>query len=125
MLIMGVLIARIELGEVKGREVVEGSVEEVVRSLMVRALELWDPKKSDLVVTREKLADIKPELSDYGDLDVYIVSYDIEWIDSNVVDRRFFVVMKDLGEVSSEIIEELAALSRMSLDEFEKEFKSI
>ncbi len=122
---MGVLIARIELGEVKGREVVEGSVEDVVRSLMVRALELWDPKKSDLVVTREKLADIKPELSDYGDLDVYIVSYDIEWIDSNVVDRRFFVVMKDLGEVSSEIIEELAALSRMSLDEFEKEFKSI
>lgn len=113
---MGVLIARIELGEVKGREVVEGSVEEVVRSLMVRALELWDPKKSDLVVTREKLADIKPELSNYGDLDVYIVSYDIEWIDSNVVDRRFFVVMKDLGEVSSEIIEELAALSRMSLD---------
>lgn len=120
-----VLIARIELGEVKDREVVEGNVEEVVRNLMVRALELWDPKKSDLVVTKERLTDIKPELSNYGDLDVYIVSYDIEWRDNNVVDRKFFVVMKDLGEVSSEVIEELATLSRMSLEEFEKEPKSI
>jgi|YelNatPaOPRAMG01_1025707.scaffolds.fasta_scaffold23557_3 hypothetical protein len=122
---MGVLVARIELGEVKDKKVVEGSVEEVVRSLMMDVLELWDPKKSDLVVTKEKLSDIKPELSDYGDVDVYVISYDIEWKDENVVDRRFFVVVKDLGNASSEVVEELATLSKMSLAEFEKELKSI
>lgn len=121
---MSTVIAHIELGELKEHRVVESSAEDAVRNLLFEVLALWDPRKSDLVVTREKLSDIKPELAEYRDVDIYIVSYDIEWRDDSVVDKRFFVVMRNLGEVSTEVISELVNLSRSTLLEFEKEIKS-
>lgn len=121
---MSAIVAHIELGELKEHRIVESSTEDAVRSLLFEVLNLWDPRKSDLVVTREKLSDIKPELAEYRDVDVYIVSYDIEWRDDSVIDKKFFVVMKNLGEVSTEVISELINLSRAALLEFEKEIKS-
>lgn len=123
---MGTVVARIELGEVRERRVVEASVEEAVRNLLFEVLGLWNPKASDLVVTRERLSDIKPELVErYGDTDVYVVSYDIEWRDDVVVDKRFFVVLRDVGEATDEIISELAELSREALSELEEELKRL
>lgn len=121
---MSTVVAHIELGELKEHRIVESSTEDAVRSLLFEVLNLWDPRKSDLVVTREKLSDIKPELVEYRDVDVYIVSYDIEWRDDSVIDKKFFVVMKNLGGVSTEVISELVNLSRTALLEFEKEIKS-
>lgn len=120
---MSTVVAHVELGELREHRVVESSVEDVVRNLLFEVLSLWDPRRSDLVVTREKLSDIKPELVEYRDIDVYIVSYDIEWRGDSVIDKRFFIVMKNLGEVSTEVISELVSLSRMALSEFEKEVK--
>lgn len=122
---MGVIVARVELGELKESRTLEGTLEETVRKVLLEALALWDPRKSDLVVTRENLVDIKPELAEYRDARVYVISYDIEWRGENVVDRKFFVVMEDLGEVSMEVIGELADLSRLALTELEKELKSL
>lgn len=121
---MSTVVAHVELGELKEHRIVESSTEDTVRNLLFEVLALWDPRKSDLVVTREKLSDIKPELVEHGDVDVYIVSYDIEWRDDSVVDKRFFVVMKNLGDASTEVISELVNLSRTALLEFEKEVKS-
>lgn len=125
MLALSTVIARIELGELREHRTVEVSVEEAVRSLLFELMNLWDPRKSDLVITKEKLFDIKPELAEHGDVDVYIVSYDIEWRDDSVVDKKFFVVMKDLGEASAEVLMELATMSRIALLEFEKEIKTL
>ncbi|MEM2208407.1 MAG: DUF2286 domain-containing protein [Sulfolobales archaeon] len=122
---MSTIVAHVELGELREQKLVESSVEDAVRNLLFEVLNLWDPRRSDLVVTRERLLDIKPELAEYGDVDVYVVSYDIEWRDDSVVDKRFFIVMKNLGEVSTEVISELVNLSRVALLEFEKEVKSI
>ncbi len=123
---MSTVVARVELGEVRERRIVETSVEEAVRSLLFEVLGFWDPKASDLVVTRERLSDIKPELAEqYGDVDIYIVSYDIEWRGDVVVDKRFFVVMKNVGGVVDEVLSELADLSREALLETEKELKSL
>ncbi len=123
---MRTAIARVELGEVRERRVVEASVEEAVRSLLFEVLGLWNPRESDLVVTKERLSTIKPELAElYGDLDVYVVSYDIEWRDDKVVDKRFFVVVEDVGGVASEVVSELAELSREALSELEEELKSL
>ncbi|MCX8208962.1 MAG: DUF2286 domain-containing protein [Sulfolobales archaeon] len=122
---MRTLVAHVEFGELKARKLVEVSVEEAVRNVLFEVLALWDPARSDLVVTKEKLLDIKPELARYADVDVYIISYDIEWRNESVVDRRFFIVMKDMGDVSDKVVEELTALSREALLEFEKEVKAL
>lgn len=123
---LSTVIARVELGEVRERRVVEAPVEEAVRNLLFEVLGLWNPKESDLVVTRERLSSIKPELVErYGDIGVYVVSYDIEWRGDVVVDKRFFVIVEDLGTATDEIISELAELSREALSELEKELKSL
>ncbi|MCX8184372.1 MAG: DUF2286 domain-containing protein [Sulfolobales archaeon] len=122
---MSTVVAHIEFGELKMKRVVEAPVEETVRSILFEVLAIWDPAKSDLVVTREKLSNIKPELVKQKDIDIYVISYDIEWREDSVVDRRFFVVMKNIDEASAEAIEELATLSREELLEFKKEVKTL
>lgn len=125
MLVLSTVVAHIEFGELKMKRVVEAPVEETVRSILFEVLAIWDPAKSDLVVTREKLSNIKPELVKQKDIDIYVISYDIEWREDSVVDRRFFVVMKNIDEASAEAIEELATLSREELLEFKKEVKTL
>lgn len=122
---MGVVIAHIELGELKESKVVEATLEEAVRMVLTEVLTLWNPRESDLVVTKEKVSEIKPELAEYRDIDVYIISYEIEWRGEEVIDKKFFVVLEELGEVSVEVIKELANLSRSALTELEKEFKTL
>ncbi|MEM1873649.1 MAG: DUF2286 domain-containing protein [Acidilobaceae archaeon] len=48
------LVVRAEYGEVKESRVVEGDFERVVRDVVSRALEEWNPAKSDFIVLRDE-----------------------------------------------------------------------
>ncbi len=50
---MKVLVIRAEEGRVTESEVVEGELEEVVKETVRKALEEWDPSRSDFIVLRE------------------------------------------------------------------------
>jgi len=120
------LVAHVVLGEVAEVRTVEEPVEKVLRNILLEVLELWSPRESDLVVTRERVSDLKPELAERSvatEPEFYIVSYDIVWVDDEVVDRRFYVVMEDLGDLSRQVVRELAELSRLALEDFERSFK--
>jgi len=120
------LVAHVVLGEVAEVKTVDEPVERVLRDILVEVLELWNPRESDLVVTRERVSELKPELAERfaaTELEFYVVSYDIVWRDDEVVDRRFYVVMEDLGDLSRQVVKELAELSKLALEDFERGFK--
>gem|GEM_PF-1148103 len=123
---MVTLVAHVVLGEVAEIRTVEEPVEKVLRDTLVEVLELWNPRESDLVVTRERLSELEPELVERStgtEPEFYVVSYDIIWRDDEVIDRRFYVVMEDLGDMSRQVVRELAELSKLALENFERSLK--
>ena len=126
MLSVATLVAHVVLGEVAEIRTIEEPVEKVLRDILVEVLELWNPRESDLVVTRERLSELEPELVERStgtEPEFYVVSYDIIWRDDEVIDRRFYVVMEDLGDVSRQVVRELAELSKLALEDFERSLK--
>ncbi len=126
MLSVATLVAHVVLGEVAEIRTIEEPVEKVLRDILVEVLELWNPRESDLVVTRERLSELEPELVERStgtEPEFYVVSYDIIWRDDEVIDRRFYVVVEDLGDMSRQVVRELAELSKLALEDFERSLK--
>lgn len=122
-----ILILRSELGEIKERSIVEGELNSVLKDVVIKALNIWEPQKSDLIVMKHKheiniKLPIKKEQYDlYSQLNlrrkgdvatievlVYLVSFENQWIDNNIVDSKVFIVAPYIDEFISEKIEELA-----------------
>jgi len=122
-----VLILRAEYGEIKEKMISEGDLNKILKEVIIRTLDLWDPNKSDLIVVRHsqeitiKLPIKKEQYDlysqfnlrrkgDYASFDVplYLVSFENRWIDNNIVDSRVFVVSPYIDDYVSEKIEELA-----------------
>ncbi|MCC6046575.1 MAG: DUF2286 domain-containing protein [Desulfurococcaceae archaeon] len=125
---MATLVAHVVLGEVTEVRTVDEPIERVLRRILVGVLDLWNPRESDLVVTRERVSELKPELAEQSpgtEPEFYVVSYDIVWRNDEVVDRRFYVVMEDLGEVSRQVVKELAELSRIALEDLDRGLKGV
>jgi hypothetical protein len=122
------LVAHVVLGEVTEVRTVDEPIERVLRRILVGVLDLWNPRESDLVVTRERVSELKPELAEQSpgtEPEFYVVSYDIVWRNDEVVDRRFYVVMEDLGEFSRQVVKELAELSRIALEDLDRGLKGV
>ena len=125
---MATLVAHVVLGEVVEVRTVDEPIERVLRRILAEVLDLWNPRESDLVVTRERVSELKPELAERSpgaELEFYVVSYDIVWVGDEVVDRRFYVVMEDLGELSRQVVRELAELSRVALEDLDRGLKGV
>jgi len=124
---MKILVLRVENGEVKERTVVEGDLHAVLRSTVVKALDYWDPTKSDLVVMRHsheiqvQLPLTKEQYELYskfklrrlGDraaftIPLYVVSYENEWRGEELVDTKIFVVSPYIDSRVEEEITKLA-----------------
>lgn len=128
MLSVATLVAHVVLGEVTEVRTVDEPIERVLRRILVGVLDLWNPRESDLVVTRERVSELKPELAEQSpgtEPEFYVVSYDIVWRNDEVVDRRFYVVMEDLGEFSRQVVKELAELSRIALEDLDRGLKGV
>jgi hypothetical protein len=122
------LVAHVVLGEVVEVRTVDEPIERVLRRILAEVLDLWNPRESDLVVTRERVSELKPELAERSpgtEPEFYVVSYDIVWVGDEVVDRRFYVVMEDLGELSRQVVRELAELSRVALEDLDRGLKGV
>jgi hypothetical protein len=129
------LVAHVVLGEVVEVRTVDEPIERVLRRILAEVLDLWNPRESDLVVTRERVSELKPELAERSpgtepefyvvSPEFYVVSYDIVWVGDEVVDRRFYVVMEDLGELSRQVVRELAELSRVALEDLDRGLKGV
>ena len=124
---MKVLVLRAELGEIKEKNIVEGEFNNVLKDVVMKALTIWEPQKSDLIVMRHKheisikLPIRKEQYDLYSQLNlrrkgdvatvevtVYLVSFENQWIDDNIIDSKVFIVAPYIDEFISEKIEELA-----------------
>lgn len=136
---MKILIVQAEEGQVKDRQVVEGSLENILKDVVVKALNLWNPHRSDLVVVKHKhevslQLPLKREqyemysqfnLKRVGDkavfeIPIYVVSYENEWVEDSIRDSKVFVVAPYVDNTTASNIIELAK-SITSLEEVEEE----
>lgn len=124
---MKVLIVRSEYGEIKEQQVVEGTLDKTLKDVVIKALELWNPQRSDLVVVRHKheinvnLPITREQyelysqfnLKRFGDkavfeIPIYIISFENEWVEDRIRDSRVFVVAPYVDDVTSNRIIELS-----------------
>ncbi|MEM4502701.1 MAG: DUF2286 domain-containing protein [Ignisphaera sp.] len=124
---MKILIIRSEEGVIKEHQIVEGTLDKSLKETVIKALELWNPQKSDLVVVRHKhevnvnLPITKEQyelysqfnLKRFGDkavfeIPIYIISFENEWIEDQIRDSKVFVVAPYIDEVTSSKVLELA-----------------
>lgn len=136
---MKILIIKSEEGEIKDKQIAEGELEQVVKEVVIRALSLWNPQRSDLVVVKHKHEVALPlpitkeqyelysrfNLKRFGDraifeIPIYIVSYENEWIEDNIRDSKVFIVTPYVDEATANDITELAK-SITSVSEEEEE----
>jgi len=137
---MRILIVRSENGEVVESTVVEGDLAEVLKSIVRKVLELWDPTRSDLVVMRHshdisvKLPITPQQFENYSKFNlrrtgnmatftipVYVVSYENEWTsEGGLRDTKVFVIAPYVDDVVKEAVESLAReITKVSEEEEE------
>jgi len=122
-----ILVLRAELGEIKEKNVVEGDFNNVLKDVVMKALSLWEPQKSDLIVVKHrheiniKLPIKKEQYDLYSQLNlrrkgdvatievlIYLVSFENQWIDNDIIDSKVFLVAPYIDDFISEKIEDLA-----------------
>ncbi|HID80176.1 MAG TPA: DUF2286 domain-containing protein [Ignisphaera sp.] len=124
---MRILILRAEYGEVKEKNVVEGEISSILKDVVKKALELWDPKKSDLIVMRHShemqvklpiskeqyLLYSKFNLRRQGDkavfeIPLYVISFENQWMGEELVDSKVFIVAPYVDDYTEQELERLA-----------------
>jgi len=137
-----ILIIRAEEGNIKDKQFIEGELEQVLKEVVVKALNLWNPQHSDLVVVKHKHEvglplPLKKEQYDMyarfnlrriGDkavfeIPIYVVSYENEWIEDSIRDSKVFVVAPYVDEATASNIIELAKSITSTEEEVEEEFE--
>jgi hypothetical protein len=134
-----ILVVQAEEGKVKDKQVLEGKLENVLKDTVIKALNIWDPQRSDLVVVKHKhevgiQLPLKREqyelysqfnLRRVGDkaifeIPIYVVSYENEWVEDSIRDSKVFVVAPYIDETTASSIIELSE-SITSPEEAEEE----
>uniref|UniRef100_A0A7C2ZNW1 DUF2286 domain-containing protein n=1 Tax=Ignisphaera aggregans TaxID=334771 RepID=A0A7C2ZNW1_9CREN len=142
---MKVLVIRAEEGELKEKQLADGDLEKILKDVIVKALNLWEPRKSDLVVVKHKHEVKLPlplkkdqyelysqfNLRRVGDsavfeIPVYVISYENEWAGDTIRDSKVFIVTPYIDESTSANIVELAKsitspMQEEEVEEFEEE----
>jgi len=124
---MRILILRAEYGEVKEKNVVEGEISSILKDVVKKALELWDPKKSDLIVMRHShemqvklpiskeqyLLYSKFNLRRQGDkavfeIPLYVISFENQWMGEELIDSKVFIVAPYVDDYTEQELKRLA-----------------
>ncbi len=135
-----VLIIHSDRGTVKNVQIVEGDILSVLRKMVIEALNLWDPIKSDLIVFRYsheiqvKLPLTKEQYEAYHrfnlrkvgkdtaafDVPLYVISYENEMRGEKPVDYKVIIVAPYIDEKVSRELTELAKSITSELKEEEE-----
>ncbi len=124
---MKVLVLRAEYGEIKEKSIVEGDMPVTLKEIVKKALELWDPRRSDLIVVRHsheiqvKLPISKEQYMLYSkfnlrrqgdravfEIPLYVVSFENQWVGEDLVDARVFIVAPYIDSYTEQELEKLA-----------------
>ncbi len=126
---MKTIVARSRQGKVEEVEVLETGLKEVIKNVVLKALEMWDLESSDFIVMRDrytttvKLPLTKEQYEEYSKYElrrlsgseaevripIYVVSFNNEWRGDDYVDREVFVVAPYINDQQLEDIKELAS----------------
>ncbi|MDM7275214.1 MAG: DUF2286 domain-containing protein [Thermoprotei archaeon] len=120
-----ILVIRAERGKIVESKIVEGELRETVRKITSKALEEWDPEKSDFIVIKEKrkIETTQPvemetlktlENLEIGEthiqLPIYMISFDNTMIEEdNYVENKIYLITLYANEEIKDLLEIEAA----------------
>ncbi|MCE4602086.1 MAG: DUF2286 domain-containing protein [Desulfurococcales archaeon] len=125
-----VLVLRSEKGRITEKEVVEGDLLDVVRSVAKRALEEWDPANSDFIALKdlkevELELPLRPDVVDLlreygslaraggkavGQMPVFTISFDNMMVgEDKIIENKIYLIAPHLGEDIETELEAMAA----------------
>ncbi len=126
-MLMRMLVVRAENGKIVETTTYEGDLKKVLKEVISKALELWDPEKSDLVVMRHnqdinvKLPITPQQFERYSQFNlrragnvaiftvpVYVISFENEWSGESLRDTKVFVVAPYVDEIVESAVKQLA-----------------
>jgi hypothetical protein len=126
------IIIRAKEGNLVSKAKAEGEMKEVVKKIVIEALNLWAVDNADFTVIRDpqypvtaKAPITKEQYDLYSKYDlqrttngsvmfyvpVYIISFDNMYIEDNYLDKEVFVVAPVVDQIAEDIIAELAVES--------------
>ncbi len=125
-----VLVLRSEKGRITEKEIIEGDLVEVVRSVAKKALEEWDPSSSDFIALKdlkevELKLPLKPEVVDLlreygslaragdkavGQIPVFTISFDNMMLgEDKIIENKIYLIAPYLSEDIETELEAMAA----------------
>lgn len=126
------IVIRAKEGNLVSKAKVEGEMKEVVKKIVMEALNLWVVDNADFTVIRDpqypvtaKAPITKEQYDLYSRYDlqrttngsvmfyvpVYIISFDNMYVEDNYIDKEVFVVAPVVDQIAENIIAELAVES--------------
>lgn len=124
---MKVIVIKSENGNVSKKDVVEGDLASVLRSIANEALKEWNENSSDFIIMKDVHEihlplPLKPQTYDTFknyikgkskneaiiEIPVFVISFDNEWVDSDFKDKRVYVVSLYVDEKTEKEILEYA-----------------
>jgi len=124
---MKVIVVKSENGNVSKKDIVEGDLASILRSVANEALKEWNENSSDFIIMKDVHEihlplPLKPQTYEMFknyikgkakneaivEIPVFVISFDNEWVDSDFKDKRVYVVSLYVDEKAEKEILEYA-----------------
>ncbi len=147
-----ILVIRAENGEIIESNIIDGSIEDIVKKYATIALNEWDPSYSDFIVMKDKY-EVKLKLpltreqferfSKFSlrreegfavfDVPLYVISFDNVWVEGDYLDRKIYLiatyvddkVKRDLEVIARENTSPRRETRRITLEISEEELAEL
>jgi|BEDMetMinimDraft_2_1075160.scaffolds.fasta_scaffold00148_6 Uncharacterized protein conserved in archaea, COG5399 len=135
------LAVRSEMGKISSREIINGSLKEVLRKKAIEVLEEWEENSSDFIILRDTY-EVRKKIPFKSDeeyealrsyisgregsevvlkVPVFIISFQNEWRENDFVDKKIYLIAPYLGEEESKELIEYAEEATREISKEENE----
>ena len=122
---MKIIVIKSENGNISKKDIVEGDLASILRSVASEALKEWNENLSDFIIMKDVHEihiplPLKPQIYEtfknyikgrskneaIAEIPIYVISFDNEWLDSDFKDKRVYVVSPYIDDkTENEILE--------------------
>lgn len=139
---MKVIIVKSENGNVSKKDIIEGDLSSILRSVANDALKEWNENSSDFIIMKDIHEihiplPLKPQTYEIfknyikgrtnkeaiAEIPVYVISFDNEWLDSDFKDKKVYIVSLYIDDKTENEILEYAKQITLPQQETEEETK--
>ncbi len=101
---MKVIVLDVRKGIKVSEEVYEGTVDEVVKEVVLKILPLWHPENSDLIITKHHITELVSDVKE--SFYIYIISFSGVWVGDKLIKEEVIAVFPQVSEELQKRVEQ-------------------